>query len=333
MIRENNKSNADPGSLSLLTLREASDLLGCHPNTLRKWDIDGILKAVRVGTRNDRRYRRSDIERFVGKSSYVKDNEEVKDVSAVRKGYFKEFASLLAERAELKADSVFVDVPCGTGEMTRALADSGFGEKYYLIDINDKMIAAAHRNAPRGSIFMTGDAADIAGLVREKVDAVFCLNGFHIYVDRKQDFLKGCNKILKPGGVLIFDVSTKGIGDKKTKEFLSVELREFNELARKAGIACNRPTWPDEELIDSYRQMVVKEGFSVEKTISVDTWMPIKKPIEETLKIPGRLRAWLPGISDAQRAKIYKMANDIAKKQTGIETIKHNRIFFIAVKK
>lgn len=45
----------------IITLAEASAMLGLHPNTLRKWDNSGYLKAIRFGTRKDRRYRKSDI--------------------------------------------------------------------------------------------------------------------------------------------------------------------------------------------------------------------------------------------------------------------------------
>lgn len=45
----------------IITLAEASKILGLHPNTLRKWDNTGYLKAIRYGTRKDRRYRKSDI--------------------------------------------------------------------------------------------------------------------------------------------------------------------------------------------------------------------------------------------------------------------------------
>lgn len=47
--------------LELLTIREASKVLKCHPNTLRQWDKKGILVAVRFGERKDRRYRKEDI--------------------------------------------------------------------------------------------------------------------------------------------------------------------------------------------------------------------------------------------------------------------------------
>lgn len=49
----------------LLTLKETSDFLRCHPNTLRQWDKKGILVAVRFGERKDRRYRRKDIANFI----------------------------------------------------------------------------------------------------------------------------------------------------------------------------------------------------------------------------------------------------------------------------
>ena len=45
----------------IITLAEASAILSLHPNTLRKWDNSGFLKAIRFGTRKDRRYRKGDI--------------------------------------------------------------------------------------------------------------------------------------------------------------------------------------------------------------------------------------------------------------------------------
>lgn len=59
----------DPSELpELLTLKEACEVLKCHPNTLRKWDKKGILVAVRFGERRDRRYRKQDILKFLANS-------------------------------------------------------------------------------------------------------------------------------------------------------------------------------------------------------------------------------------------------------------------------
>ena len=50
---------------NLLKISEAAEILNVHPNTLRKWDKKGILKAVRFGERGDRRYKKEDIQRLV----------------------------------------------------------------------------------------------------------------------------------------------------------------------------------------------------------------------------------------------------------------------------
>lgn len=52
----------------LIKIKEAANLLGVHPATLRRWDKEGRLKAVRIGSRRnvgDRRYRLEDIENFI----------------------------------------------------------------------------------------------------------------------------------------------------------------------------------------------------------------------------------------------------------------------------
>ena len=46
---------------SMLTVREVSQLLHVHSNTLRRWSDQGIIKAYRIGSRGDRRFRAEDI--------------------------------------------------------------------------------------------------------------------------------------------------------------------------------------------------------------------------------------------------------------------------------
>lgn len=49
----------------LLKMSEVSEMLNVHPNTLRQWDTKGILKAIRFGSRGDRRYHREDVEKLL----------------------------------------------------------------------------------------------------------------------------------------------------------------------------------------------------------------------------------------------------------------------------
>lgn len=49
-----------------LTLTETSDLIGKSKETLRRWDNEGLLNAVREPGSNYRLYRKSDIQLFLG---------------------------------------------------------------------------------------------------------------------------------------------------------------------------------------------------------------------------------------------------------------------------
>jgi excisionase family DNA binding protein len=61
----------------MLTVREVSQLLHVHSNTLRRWSDQGIIKAYRIGPRGDRRFKAEDIA-----SLLLEDNTGV-EVSAV----------------------------------------------------------------------------------------------------------------------------------------------------------------------------------------------------------------------------------------------------------
>lgn len=60
--RKTEKKKLDIDNLPpLLRISEASEVLNVIPLTLRNWDNKGKLKAIRVGSRRDRRYKREDI--------------------------------------------------------------------------------------------------------------------------------------------------------------------------------------------------------------------------------------------------------------------------------
>jgi len=49
----------------MLTTSDVAKLLGLHPNTVRRWDAEGILKAYRIGPRGDRRFKREDVDNLL----------------------------------------------------------------------------------------------------------------------------------------------------------------------------------------------------------------------------------------------------------------------------
>jgi excisionase family DNA binding protein len=51
----------DNQAKGMLTVKEAGRLLHVHPNTLRRWSNEGVIKAYRLGPRGDRRFKLEDI--------------------------------------------------------------------------------------------------------------------------------------------------------------------------------------------------------------------------------------------------------------------------------
>jgi excisionase family DNA binding protein len=49
----------------LLTIKQASEVLNVHVETLRRWDKSGKLRAIRINKRGDRRYKPEDLEKIM----------------------------------------------------------------------------------------------------------------------------------------------------------------------------------------------------------------------------------------------------------------------------
>lgn len=49
----------------ILTLKQACELLNCHPNTLRNWESKGLVNCIRFGNRGDRRFKKEEILKLI----------------------------------------------------------------------------------------------------------------------------------------------------------------------------------------------------------------------------------------------------------------------------
>lgn len=54
--------------IRLIKIREAAEMLGVNPETLRRWDRIGKLPAIVISKRGDRRYKKENIEKFIKNS-------------------------------------------------------------------------------------------------------------------------------------------------------------------------------------------------------------------------------------------------------------------------
>jgi len=116
------KSNRD--TKKMLTTGQLADLLNVHPNTVRQWCEHGLLRAYRVGTRGDRRFRPEDVDRFLrvdeGREHavlIVDDDDTIRNLLydiVTGKGYraiaVASGESALEELEEREFDLIFLDL-------------------------------------------------------------------------------------------------------------------------------------------------------------------------------------------------------------------------------
>lgn len=99
--------------MKLLSIKEAADLLGVHPETLRRWDNEGKLTAIKVGDRGDRKYRQEDLLKIL--SGYKSEDYNDYQILPHSQGFqfspgtLIRIASFLVVKADMTVGFAFTD--------------------------------------------------------------------------------------------------------------------------------------------------------------------------------------------------------------------------------
>jgi len=64
----------------MLTVKEASRILNIHPNTVRRWSEEGLIKAYRIGLRGDRRFKPEDIDIVLREEKMAEPMNKLTDI-------------------------------------------------------------------------------------------------------------------------------------------------------------------------------------------------------------------------------------------------------------
>lgn len=133
--------------------------------------------------------------------------------------YGKELLALLAPQP---ADRI-LDIGCGTGHLTRLIADSG--ARVIGLDSSPQMIESARQNYPDIE-FMLADASDFA--LDAKFDAVFSNATLH-WVTRAEEAVACISRALVRGGRFVAEFGGKG----NTANVIAAVRESIRELTRR----------------------------------------------------------------------------------------------------
>ena len=120
---------------------------------------------------------------------------------------FQAYAEDMASRLKLDANSSVLELACGTGIVTRVLRDRlPAGVRLVATDLNEPMIESASQKFRKDEA-VEWRQADASSLPFEdgSFDAVVCQFGI-MFVPDKTLAAREAHRVLKPGGVFIFNV-------------------------------------------------------------------------------------------------------------------------------
>ena len=102
---------------NLLNIRQACKILNVHPMTLRRWEKDGKIHPIRIGTRQDRRYRVEDIYSMVNTTTPKPTEEDINGAVWEQSEFEKTITSIEESKCVLFdfADTLMMPFPSRGG--------------------------------------------------------------------------------------------------------------------------------------------------------------------------------------------------------------------------
>ena len=136
----------------------------------------------------------------------VSDTQQTWDTDRYQKqhSFVWQYGAALVDLLDPKPEEQILDLGCGTGQLTQAIAQTG--ANVHGIDMDAAMIAEAQKRYPQLS-FAVADARNF--LVEQPVDGIFSNAVLH-WVKPPERAVQAIANALKPGGRLVAELGGKG---------------------------------------------------------------------------------------------------------------------------
>ncbi len=256
--------------------------------------------------------------------------------------FFKKVNKEFLYSVDIERKEKILDLGCGTGGITEIILEKIRNTKnhiIYAVDTSKEALKQAQNNLKKfreASIhFIHSKAEDLIEVLNSKVDMVVFCNAIH-YIPDKEKLLRDIFKILKKGGLFLFNTSFfKGAHLPETDIFyrrwmiraIRILKTEYKINFKKEEKVWARKTLPPLE----YKEILLKTGFNIKKfdikriELPLEGWLAIsefKDFIEGIFpKIP------LEKASEALKKAVKKVFQDMK-----IKTVPRNWLEVVAIK-
>ena len=151
------------------------------------------------------------------------DAETYHKVSNIQESW----ATEILEKRKFKVNEIVLDAGCGTGRVTKIIANNVKRGKVYAVDLDDNMITNAKKNLKDFSniVFIKSDLSVVE--LPEKMDLIFSNAVIHWVLDHKKLFTN-FSALLKSGGELL--IQCGGQGNLGTIPIVLEKVRKSNSF-------------------------------------------------------------------------------------------------------
>ena len=165
---------------------------------------------------------------------------------------------------EVRPTDTVLDIGCGVGRLTRALATRA--ERVYGLDVSREMLRLAREHNPqlKNVEWVHGDGASLRGIEDRSVDGCFSHVVFQHIPDPKITlaYVRDMGRVLRPGGWALFQVSTDPSVHHEPRPPLT---RRLKRLAKGERPRAHRAWWGSAVEPGALRQAAADGGLDVEQ--------------------------------------------------------------------